>query len=66
MPLFECLKDRVSKAIPIRKASFREKDRAGLLVTSEFDKALEECKSKVARIAKECRAKNRKFRFRCL
>ncbi|KAF9009892.1 hypothetical protein BDQ17DRAFT_1299500 [Cyathus striatus] len=49
---------------------------AGLLVTNELNKAIEECKAKVKRISKECRMKNRKFRdiefdlendkFRCL
>ncbi|KAG6850390.1 hypothetical protein H0H93_013945 [Arthromyces matolae] len=33
-----------------------------LLVTVELQKAIEECKAKVARIVKECRARNRKFR----
>ncbi|KAG7087765.1 hypothetical protein E1B28_013706 [Marasmius oreades] len=37
-------------------------DKAGLLVAGELEKALEECKTKVARIAAECRAKNRRFR----
>ncbi|KAF8166078.1 hypothetical protein K438DRAFT_264337 [Mycena galopus ATCC 62051] len=37
-------------------------EKAGLLVTEELDKALEEVKAKVARIARECRLKNRKFR----
>ncbi|KAF7325000.1 Calpain catalytic domain-containing protein [Mycena kentingensis (nom. inval.)] len=37
-------------------------DRVGLLVTEELDKALEETKATVTRIAKECRRKNRKFR----
>ncbi|KAF9009889.1 hypothetical protein BDQ17DRAFT_1273557 [Cyathus striatus] len=35
---------------------------AGLLVTNELNKAIEECKKKVKRISKECRMKNRKFR----
>lgn len=34
----------------------------GLLVTAELEKAIEECKKKVARIAKACRASNKKFR----
>ena len=45
------------------KAKFEQKpEKAGLLVTAELNNALEECKAKVARISKECRAKNRKFR----
>ncbi|TEB36858.1 cysteine proteinase [Coprinellus micaceus] len=34
----------------------------GLLVTKELDKAIEYCKDKVARIAKTCKDRNRKFR----
>ncbi|KAF9009888.1 hypothetical protein BDQ17DRAFT_1347079 [Cyathus striatus] len=35
---------------------------AGLLVTNELNKAIEECREKVRRISRECRMKNRKFR----
>ena len=33
-----------------------------LLVTAELEKAIEECKTKVAQIVKGCRASNRKYR----
>jgi hypothetical protein len=35
----------------------------GLLVTVELENAINECKKKVARIAKACRAGNKKFRL---
>lgn len=34
----------------------------GLLVTKELEKALEECKARVAEISQDCRRKNRRFR----
>ncbi|KAH8833437.1 hypothetical protein DL96DRAFT_1771293 [Flagelloscypha sp. PMI_526] len=40
----------------------QDKLKAGLLVTEELDKAIADCKARVARISKECRAHNRKFR----
>lgn len=49
--------------IPQGKGTFQQQERqAGLLVTAELDKALEECKARVAAISKLCRAKNQKYR----
>ncbi|KAF4570105.1 hypothetical protein EYR40_009090 [Pleurotus pulmonarius] len=48
---------------PQGKGTFQQQERqAGLLVTAELDKALEECKARVAAISKLCRAKNQKYR----
>ncbi|RDB16001.1 Calpain-9 [Hypsizygus marmoreus] len=45
------------------QASFPQEDKlGGLLVTNELEKALEECQKNVARISRDCRQKNRKFR----
>lgn len=44
------------------QAFVQQVTRGGLLVTSELEKALEECKSRVAEIAADCRKKNRRFR----
>jgi len=38
------------------------KQEVGLLVTKELQNAIDDCRQKVERIAKECRASNRKFR----
>lgn len=40
--------------------------KVGLLVTAELEKAMEECRTKVAQIVKGCRAANTRFRYlRC-
>ncbi|KNZ77314.1 hypothetical protein J132_05742 [Termitomyces sp. J132] len=48
-------------ASSVSRRTFLE-PKPGLLVTAELEKAIDECESKVARIAKQCRAKNKKFR----
>ncbi|ESK91527.1 cysteineproteinase, partial [Moniliophthora roreri MCA 2997] len=61
MSLFNLFKH--TDSAPPDQASYKQRaDKAGLLVNDELEKALEECKQKVARIAKECRLKNRRFR----
>ncbi|KAJ8509380.1 hypothetical protein ONZ45_g8446 [Pleurotus djamor] len=63
MGLFSFFTKAVDVDTPKGKGTFKQQERqAGLLVTSELDKALEECKSRVASISKLCRAKNQKFR----
>ncbi|KAK1220217.1 hypothetical protein PQX77_017038 [Marasmius sp. AFHP31] len=66
MSLFNLFKHNTatSSGIPTPdQASYTQQpDKAGLLVAGELEKALEECKEKVARIATECRSKNRRFR----
>jgi hypothetical protein len=55
---------RRNKAIPKATGSSPPvpKEQVGLLVTAELEEALTECKKKVERISKTCRATNRKFR----
>lgn len=64
MNVLDLFKSKAAPTATPQPAVFvQQQDKAGLLVTEELDKALEETKAKVARIAKECRLKNRKFRY---
>ncbi|KAJ6472033.1 hypothetical protein C8R45DRAFT_1013813 [Mycena sanguinolenta] len=62
MPLFNLFKAKSADPAPNQASFTQPASKSGLVVASELDKALEECKATVARIAKECRAKNRRFR----
>jgi hypothetical protein len=62
-------KPGAAKAVPVaylppknNKSTVAPAENVGLLVTAELDKAIEECKAKVAQIVKGCRESNRKFR----
>ncbi|KAJ3861391.1 hypothetical protein EV359DRAFT_47305 [Lentinula novae-zelandiae] len=62
MSLFNIFKEPI-KAPPVTKTSFVQQiEKAGLLVTTELNKALEECQAKVTRISRDCRMMNRKHR----
>ncbi|KAJ7821376.1 hypothetical protein B0H14DRAFT_2831437 [Mycena olivaceomarginata] len=56
MTVLDLFKSKVATSGPLQQASFVQQE-ASLLVTEQLDKALEESKAKVARIAKECRLK---------
>ncbi|KAJ7125785.1 cysteine proteinase [Mycena crocata] len=62
MPLFNLFKAKCADPEPNKASFVQPSGSAGLVVVSELEKALQECKSTVERIAKECRAQNRKFR----
>ncbi|KAF8651468.1 hypothetical protein AX16_004767 [Volvariella volvacea WC 439] len=54
-------KKSISRKKTLNTVSFSDEEPA-LVISNEFDKAVEECKARVSSIAKDCRAKNKKFR----
>ncbi|KAF5362355.1 hypothetical protein D9756_002799 [Leucocoprinus leucothites] len=59
-------RSKATKAIKSTKAAVTasppSKSKVGLLVTDELEKAIQQCRSTVHRIAKDCKAKNKKYR----
>ncbi|KAJ7589467.1 cysteine proteinase [Mycena floridula] len=61
MSLFNLFKANV--ASPVISSTYEQQpDKVGRLVTAELEAAITECTAEVTRIAKDCRARNRKFR----
>ncbi|KAJ3564439.1 hypothetical protein NP233_g8293 [Leucocoprinus birnbaumii] len=57
----KALKTAVEEAtVPL--SPIQSKSKIGLLVTDELEKAIKQCQETVKRIARDCRAKNRKYR----
>jgi hypothetical protein len=50
--------DPLQAAVPSRQGL----NKAGIIVTKELEVAIDRCRKKVQRIAKECRRNNRRFR----
>lgn len=68
-PISKAQKPGPVKGVPVghvplknNKSTVAPKGQVDLLVTAELEKAIQECKSKVAQISKGCIAANRKFR----
>ncbi|KAJ7104892.1 hypothetical protein C8R44DRAFT_807236 [Mycena epipterygia] len=62
MPLFDVFKSRSVAPEPDQASFTQPTNTSGLVVASELEKALDECKATVSRISKQCRANNEKFR----
>ncbi|KIY46197.1 cysteine proteinase [Fistulina hepatica ATCC 64428] len=64
MAIFNFSVGRSLRDLPGRGAATYEQhgDKAGLLVTDELEKAIEDCKRRVVEVSKQCRAANCKFR----
>lgn len=63
MPFFDVFKSKFVGPEPDQASFTQPTNTSGLVVVSELEKALDECKATVLRIAKQCRANNEKFRY---